>query len=167
MMKREKYIIIFSILIILGGCVKRVEEPEILLSENRMRDLLIQIGLSKNIPQMELDTIVRNTKKKADKRVLKILETNNISLEVFESNHLYYTMYPERYKEILKLVKDSLNLNLKNLKIEDSLSSKDLIIKSKEIVDKEPKKSVKVRDKEKKDSILKPIKAKLDSLRKN
>ncbi|APD07190.1 hypothetical protein UJ101_01674 [Flavobacteriaceae bacterium UJ101] len=165
----KKYGILFVIFLSVVSCIKRFEEPENLLSKEQMRDLLIEIGLSKNIPHNVLDTLVRDSKNKADKRILKILDKNTITLEVFRKSHQYYTMYPEEYKLIFKMIKDSLNKELTQLKIEDSLARKDKDVKKDE--KKTPPKKLsqeelKKIDKQKKDSIMKPIKKKMDSLRK-
>ncbi len=116
-----KFLLIF--LFVMTSCIKRLEKPENLLSKEQMRDLLIEIGLSKNIPNNQLDSIVRKSKNKADKRVLKILDNHAIALERFQESHYYYTMYPEEYQKIFKMIKDSLNKELAQLKLEDSLAT--------------------------------------------
>lgn len=164
----KKYGILLTIILSIVSCIKRLEEPENLLSKEQMKDVLIEIGLSKNIPHNLLDTLVRDSPNKADKRVLKVLEKNAITLEDFKKSHYYYTMYPEEYKLIFKMIKDSLDNELTRLKIEDSLAVKDIDV---EKVEKDtPKKKLseeelKKIDQQKKDSIMKPINKKLDSLR--
>ncbi len=121
-MKHCKKILLIC-LFVMTSCIKRLEKPENLLSKEQMRDLLIEIGLSKNIPNNQLDSIVRKSENKADKRVLKILDDHTIPLERFQESHYYYTMYPEEYKKIFKMIKDSLNTELNRLKKEDSIKT--------------------------------------------
>ncbi len=147
------------IFFLMSSCVKRVEEPKDLLSKEQIRDILIEAGLSKNIPNNLLDTIVRNTENKADKRILSILKEEAITLETFKTSHRYYTMYPEEYKMIFKMVKDSLNKELNQLKLEDSIETKKT--KKPESPKKEEKKKPTVEelkkiDQQKKNSIMKP-----------
>ncbi|MFV0236935.1 MAG: DUF4296 domain-containing protein [Flavobacteriales bacterium] len=161
----KKYGILLWIILSMVSCIKRLEKPENLLSKKQMSDILIDIGLSKNIPHNVLDTLVRNTTHKADKRLLKILDKNKIPLKRFTESHRYYTLYPEEYKLIFKIIKDSLKKELTRLKLEDSLAKK-----NKKIEKIEPKKVSKEvlekTDRQKEDSIMKPINKKLDSLRK-
>lgn len=165
----KNYIVVSIIVIFfINACTTRYEKPKDLLLKEQMRNILIEAGVSKNIPNNLLDESVRNTKNKADKRILFILQEKEIPLEKFKESHRYYTMYPEEYKEIFAMIKDSLDKQLTQLKIEDSLATlktekkKTSIEKQKELTPEELKKI----DQQKKDSIMKPIKKKLDSLRK-
>lgn len=157
----KKYGILLWIILSIISCIKRLEKPENLLSKKQMSDILIDIGLSKNIPHNVLDTLVKNTTHKADKRLLKILDKNKIPLKRFTESHRYYTLYPEEYKLIFKIIKDSLKKELTQLKLEDSLAKK-----NKKIEKIEPQKVLEKTDRQKEDSIMKPINKKLDSLRK-
>ncbi|MFV0530915.1 MAG: DUF4296 domain-containing protein [Flavobacteriales bacterium] len=166
MKKYSRFLVVFLLIL---SCTKRLEEPKDLLSKEQMRDILIEIGLSKNIPINLLDTLVRNSKDRPDKRFLEVLTNQSITLKRFKESHYYYTTYPEEYKSIFKMIKDSLNTKLNQLRIEDSLETEKAKIQKIELEKVQKTKSeedLKKIDQQKKDSIMKPIKKKLDSLRK-
>ena len=154
----RKILLIILSVFVLNSCTHRGVKPDNLLSKEKMRDVLIEIGLSKAIPQDKIDSVLRNMPYKDNQRLATILKSKNVSIKDFKESHQYYTENPDDYKEILKMIDDSLGKELKKLKKQDSLANL-----------KKPKKdTVKVErsDKQKRDSTLNPLNKSLDSLRK-
>ncbi len=158
---------ILFLVFLLFSCGKTLEKPSGLISKEKMRNVLIEVGLSKNIPKNLLDPLVRDEKNKSDKRLLEILSKNNINLEDFRISHKYYTMYPEEYQDIFRQIKDSLNIVLDEFKFEDSIAelNKSLTKDSEKLIKEPTKDELKKIDRRKKDSIMKPINMKLEKLK--
>ncbi len=149
---------LFLLIIVMTSCTEREEKPKDLLSKEQMRDILIEANLSTNLPYNTLDSSVRNIRHKTDKRFLKIITLRNISLKRFKKSHQYYTRNLQEYKTIFKMVRDSLSIKMKRLKLEKSIAED----KNKT---KKPLRNKPLIDKQKNEMLLAPIYKKLDSIK--
>lgn len=112
------------------SCTHIVEEPENLISEDKMADVLTEIYLHQQASYLNasagkpLDYARLN---------LSLLEQQGVKLQDFEESYEYYVLNPDLYESIL--------LNVRN-KLENKLPEKDRIQRQKmrEEADKKAKK---------------------------
>lgn len=97
------------ICLLIVGCSKRVEEPKHLISENEMIELLSELYIYQQNSYLKDYSAEKTNISEVE---AKIIENHGLSVEDFRENHHYYAVQPEKFKRILKGVKENLESRL-------------------------------------------------------
>ncbi len=97
------------ICLLIAGCSKRVEEPKHLISENGMIELLSELYIYQQNSYLKDYSAEKTNISEVEAQ---IIENHGLSVEDFRENHHYYAVQPEKFKRILKGVKENLESRL-------------------------------------------------------
>lgn len=97
------------ICLLIAGCSKRVEEPKHLISENEMIELLSELYIYQQNSYLKDYSAEKTNISEVEAQ---IIENHGLSVEDFRENHQYYAVQPEKFKRILKGVKENLESRL-------------------------------------------------------
>jgi len=97
------------ICLLIAGCSKRVEEPKHLISENEMIELLSELYIYQQNSYLKDYSAEKTNISEVEAQ---IIENQGLSVEGFRENHHYYAVQPEKFKRILKGVKENLESRL-------------------------------------------------------
>lgn len=97
------------ICLLIAGCSKRVEEPKHLISENEMIELLSELYIYQQNSYLKDYSAEKTSISEVEAQ---IIENQGLSVEDFRENHHYYAVQPEKFKRILKGVKENLESRL-------------------------------------------------------
>lgn len=97
------------ICLLITGCSKRVEEPKHLISENEMIELLSELYIYQQNSYLKDYSAEKTSISEVEAQ---IIENQGLSVEDFRENHYYYAVQPEKFKTILKGVKENLESRL-------------------------------------------------------
>lgn len=97
------------ICLLIAGCSKRVEEPKHLISENEMIELLSELYIYQQNSYLKDYSAEKTNISEVEAQ---IIENHGLSVEDFRENHHYYAVQPEKFKRILKGVKENLESRL-------------------------------------------------------
>lgn len=96
-------------LFFVGSCSKRVEEPKHLISENEMIELLSELYIYQQNSYLKDYSAKKTSISEVEAQ---IIDNHGLSIEDFRENHHYYVVQPEKFKKILKGVKEKLESRL-------------------------------------------------------
>ncbi|MGB3454539.1 MAG: DUF4296 domain-containing protein [Moheibacter sp.] len=97
------------ICLLIAGCSKRVEEPKHLISENEMIELLSELYIYQQNSYLKDYSAEKTNISEVEAQ---IIDNHGLSVEDFRENHHYYAVQPEKFKRILKGVKENLESRL-------------------------------------------------------
>lgn len=104
----KKFILFFTGLI-LFACTEPVPKPKNPIAEGKMVEILTDIYIHQ---QSYYINYYQSQHIDVSEINFKILENHGVSPEDFQDNYRYYTLSPDKYKELLKKVRDKLEQKL-------------------------------------------------------
>jgi hypothetical protein len=113
----KKLFLIAGLICILFSCTEKEEKPSVLLSKEKMIEILSDVHISEAVTGIKnLDP--DSAKKLFDAYEKSILAEHNIDKSIFDASYQYYIEQPELMDEIYAAVVDTLSLKEGRGKIE-------------------------------------------------
>jgi len=97
------------ICLLFAGCSKQVEEPKHLISEDKMVELMSELYIYQQSSYLKDYSAEKTSISEVE---IQIIENHGLSIEDFRENHYYYVVQPEKFKRILKGVRENLESRL-------------------------------------------------------
>jgi len=103
-----KWFFIFFVFLFLG-CTQTVEQPEGLIDEKKMVEILSDIYLHQQTSYL---TEIKNNKPDFAKIDAYLIEKHGATLSNFEESYKFYVLNPEKYNQLLMQVREDLEHRL-------------------------------------------------------
>lgn len=103
-----KWFLIFFVFLFLG-CTQTVEQPEGLIDEKKMVEILSDIYLHQQTSYL---TEIKNNKPDFAKIDAYLIEKHGATLSNFEESYKFYVLNPEKYNQLLMQVREDLEHRL-------------------------------------------------------
>jgi hypothetical protein len=104
-----KRILIFISLFIFFSCTQTAKEPENLVGEDKMAEILSEIYFYQ---QSSYLSELKDKKPDYAKIDVHLIEKYGVTVQQFEDSYRYYVLIPEKYNEVLLKVRDKLENQL-------------------------------------------------------
>lgn len=123
-----KRVFCLILLVIFSACSKNVEQPENLVNEEKMVNIMTEIYLYQQSSYLQE---LKNKQPDFAKIDAQLIKKHGVEIQDFEESYRFYVLQPEKYRELLNQVRENLEKQLPENERKKRIEEKEKLEKEK------------------------------------